>query len=67
MTKERDGWRCAARIAGICTGRPDHAHHVRQSSLGGSDGPANLLTVCYPCHAWIHENIAESRARGLLE
>lgn len=63
---ERDGYRCRAEVEGICTGEPDHPHHLLQKSVGGKDEEANLLTVCWRCHDWIHDNIAEAEKRGLL-
>lgn len=37
-------------------------HHIMPRSDGGSDSPANLLTLCTPCHDWAEIETAE---RGL--
>lgn len=63
----RDGWNCAARVlADDCTNEPDHVHHLRPVSQGGTDNEANLLTVCHGCHEWIHEHPSIAYDRGLL-
>jgi hypothetical protein len=56
---ERDGWRCPARN-GL------HCHHVKRRSQGGTDEASNLVCLCHGCHAWIHDNPAESRRLGYL-
>lgn len=64
--RDRDGWMCRAQIAQICANTPDHVHHVRRAGQGGDDGPENLLTVCFPCHRWIHDHPADAHRLGLL-
>jgi len=31
-----------------------HTHHIRPKSLGGSDSPSNLITLCAGCHSYLH-------------
>ena len=40
----RDGYRCA--VPGCTSRRNLHDHHVTFRSAGGSDGPANRVTLC---------------------
>lgn len=40
---KRDGYRCA--IPG-CEQRADQVDHIRPHSLGGSDDPSNLASLC---------------------
>ena len=63
---ERSQGMCEARIAAVCTGRYEHAHHIRRRSQGGSDTAENLLACCEECHARIHANPTEAQALGLL-
>jgi hypothetical protein len=58
--------RCEARATPDCTGRAEHAHHVKLRSRGGSNDPANLLAVCEPCHSWIHGHPDEATEQGLM-
>lgn len=30
-------------------------HHVVPKVLGGEDGPLNIISLCAPCHAKVHE------------
>jgi hypothetical protein len=46
----RDGHQC--RKCG--RGQALHAHHIVPTWQGGSDDPANLVTLCAPCHAEWH-------------
>jgi hypothetical protein len=41
---ERDGYRCT--VPGCSSRRHLHDHHVRFRSAGGSDDPANRITLC---------------------
>lgn len=50
----------------VCVGRADHNHHKRMRSQGGGDELSNLLTVCAPCHRYIHAHPAESYKNGWL-
>ena len=49
--KARDGFRCRS------CGSRDHleVHHIMQRKDGGSDRPANLITLCHDCHAHHHD------------
>lgn len=52
----RDQFTCQAFVRGFphrCGGSL-HVHHVRLRKQGGSDDPANLLTVCLIAHDLIH-------------
>ena len=62
---DRAKGRCEVGVEG-CTGRAEHAHHMRLRSQGGSDDPSNLLAVCHLCHDWIHRNRDEAKARGWI-
>lgn len=63
----RDGYRCAAVIAPLCTGRAENAHHLWPTEAGGPDDERNLLSVCWPCHDWIHnKHPTDARKLGLL-
>lgn len=55
----RDGYRCA-----LCDDvRGLQLHHVVRRSAGGTDDPANLITLCWRCHAEAHGTwIAERHA-----
>lgn len=64
--KARDGQHCVARIAEICTGSPDHVHHICRKAQGGDNEMGNLITVCLPCHTYIHANISWSRVHGYI-
>jgi len=44
----RDGWRCV--VPGYSSFRNLHAHHLRFRSVGGSDDPSNLVTLCASHH-----------------
>jgi hypothetical protein len=45
---ERDGWLCT--VPGCSSRRNLHSHHIRFRSVGGSDEPANLTTLCAQHH-----------------
>jgi hypothetical protein len=57
---------CAAKCAPDCNGRNEHAHHRKLRRHAGPTDDPNLLNVCQPCHTWIHLNVADATARGLL-
>jgi len=57
----RAGGYCEARILEVCTGQPEHAHHVRRRSQGGGETPGNLKLVCGECHDWIHAACRRAR------
>ena len=49
----RDGFRCA-----LCDSTKYlQVHHYCKRSLGGSDDPMNLITLCAECHGVIHGNL----------
>lgn len=46
----RDGFRCA-----LCEATEGlQIHHVVKRSLGGTNHPHNLITLCWKCHAVAH-------------
>lgn len=46
----RDGYRCA-----LCDSTKYlQVHHAVKRSLGGTDRPENLITLCADCHALAH-------------
>lgn len=48
----RDGHRCQK-----CGSESDlHVHHKTPKSVGGTNGPGNLVTLCRGCHAMEHVN-----------
>lgn len=57
---------CEAHVAGVCSRRAEHVHHVRLRSRGGSDDPSNLLALCHACHRFIHDNPAWATAQGFM-
>ena len=42
-------------------------HHLVPRSLGGSDDDSNLLTLCGPCHAKVHQVRADWRNSELTK
>lgn len=43
-----------------------HAHHVARRSQGGENTPTNLRWLCFDAHDWVHRNVDDARALGLL-
>lgn len=63
---ERDGYRC--RECGAACRREDaDVHHLVARSLGGSDDPSNLVTLCDGCHAAFHPNLQAKLSRRFIE
>lgn len=56
---------CQARLEG-CSGWANHRHHRKLRKQGGSDGPENLVDVCWSCHRKIHAEPLRSYELGLL-
>src|ERR1039457_3991565 len=52
----RDNHRCVACGTTCARGEAD-VHHLMPRDLGGSDDPANLVTLCDGCHAAHHPNL----------
>jgi 5-methylcytosine-specific restriction endonuclease McrA len=47
---DRDGWRCQS-----CGTRSNlEVHHKEFRSQSGDDSEANLIALCYTCHASVH-------------
>ena len=70
---QRDGYHCVRCNAPIQGDRGVGwvLHHRRPRAMGGTrrddaNSPANLLSLCAPCHDWIESNRNESRAAGWL-
>lgn len=61
----RDADRCQVRSS-VCQGRARHAHHVLPRGRGGPDTLENLISVCVPCHTFLHDNPVWSYERGVL-
>lgn len=58
--------RCQAQIPEVCTGRNEHAHHIRLRSQGGPTTSDNLLACCHACHTHIHANPAWANQQGFI-
>jgi len=50
-----------------CAGGESDVHHLMPRASGGSDEPANLITLCDGCHAAHHPNLQGSLARRTIE
>jgi ATP-dependent DNA helicase RecQ len=69
MVLERDHHQCVecgTACTGVHIGAP-HVHHRIPRSLGGSDEPANLITLCAGCHAAMHPKLQAKLSRRLIE
>lgn len=55
----RDGYRCQAACG--CT-VPLSVHHIIPRDVGGSDDPANLITLCVQCHNEIEQTAIRTAA-----
>ena len=66
--RKRAGYRCEARIHGVCTGAAEHTHEKVMRSAGGSiTDPDNCLAVCSACHRFIHENREFAAKEGFIQ
>ncbi|MGH3094020.1 MAG: RecQ family ATP-dependent DNA helicase [Gaiellaceae bacterium] len=65
MALARDGYRCAE--CGESEPSLLDVHHRVPRSAGGSDDPANLLTLCDGCHGRRHPNLQVSLSRRMIE
>lgn len=63
---QRDGYRCTGCGSDL---KEDgaHVHHVLPRGSGGTDEPANLVSLCQLCHAAVHPHLGASLARRLIE
>src|ERR1700744_1792352 len=63
----RDNGKCLR-----CFGEATDVHHRRPRQMGGTSdegirvGLANLLSLCRPCHDWVHSHPIDSYATGFL-
>ena len=62
--KWRDGYKCA-----ICGAEhvPLQVHHKKQRKDGGTDMPANLITVCADCHKAYHAGMLNSKRANFMK
>lgn len=59
--------RCQIQIPGVCGAWPPICtHHRKLRKHGGDDSVSNLITVCGPCHAYVHNHPTESYEHGWL-
>jgi thymidylate synthase (FAD) len=59
----RDGYQCQRCGSGQDREHPLHAHHIRPWA-GNPEfraEPTNLITLCRPCHKWVHSNANTAR------
>lgn len=63
MLKKRDGSRCLR-----CGMRGYQLHHRRRRAVRDehTHAPSNLVTLCQPCHAWVHANPAKAQEDGYI-
>ncbi len=61
----RDQHRCQ-RCQELCAKGDADVHHVVPRSLGGSDEPSNLITLCDGCHGAVHPNQQAILSQGFL-
>ncbi len=58
---------CEVRWSPFCHGWAEQLHHVVRRSQGGTNTAENVLVVCSPCHARIHDAPAEALTLGFLK
>ncbi|MDK4728759.1 RecQ family ATP-dependent DNA helicase [Rhizobium phaseoli] len=63
---QRDGFQCVSCSTKVTSAEAD-VHHLLPRSMGGSDDPSNLVTLCDGCHAAHHPNLAGGLARRVIE
>jgi 5-methylcytosine-specific restriction protein A len=66
VVRHRAGGRCER-----CGRRGGEIHHRRPRGMGGSSDPAtnglaNLVLLCRPCHRWVESHRCAARAAGWL-
>jgi ATP-dependent DNA helicase RecQ len=66
LVLRRDGFRCVE-CGGDLKADGAHVHHVLPRAAGGSDDPANLVSLCPMCHAAVHPHLGVGLARRLLQ
>ena len=63
----RDGERCRR-----CLRPATVVHHRQLKGMGGTDDPevwfglANLLSLCWDCHTWVHLHPEEAHSLGFI-
>ena len=58
----RDNFSCQIRRSKECTGSADHPHHIvtgRHNDMVWNT--LNMMTTCWNCHVWVHNNGKEFR------
>lgn len=65
---ERDGYRCKGQVTDRCTDMTEAAvvHHIQPRSLTGTHDLYNLISLCNPCHDWVHANDDDAQDLALL-
>ncbi len=58
----RDEYKCQSKRKGPHSEKL-HVHHIQFRSLGGTDAPSNLVTLCERCHEELHEGLWEYKPR----
>lgn len=63
---ERDNNKC--KECGVaCESSEADVHHLMPRSLGGTDDPTNLITLCDGCHSAHHPQLQATLARRIIE
>lgn len=62
----RDGHQCVSCREPVAS-RDADIHHLLPRSMGGTDDPANLITLCDGCHAAHHPNLSGGLAKRAME
>ncbi|MBR0648650.1 DEAD/DEAH box helicase [Roseomonas terrae] len=62
----RDGHRCV-QCGGDLKADGAHVHHLLPRASGGTDEPANVISLCPMCHAAVHPHLGVGLARRLLQ
>jgi len=62
----RDGYQCV-QCHGDLKADGAHVHHVLPRASGGTDEPANLISLCPMCHAAVHPHLGVGLARRAIQ
>lgn len=70
LVRERDEWQCT-RCGKPCPKHVGQVHHRKPRGRGSSRAPlthhpANLVTLCLDCHAWVERFRLSANALGWL-
>ena len=58
---------CQAGLAGICSIKSTDVHHMAGRTGARLLFEGDWLSVCRPCHNWIHNHAGQAREKGLLK